>query len=367
VNKKVLFISHEASRSGAPILLLNLIKLLKENSSLHIEVLIKEDGSLTEEYRKIAKTTILYRKDKDVLQRVKRIFIRLFTKQFFGNFDLVISNTITNGDIDWLIKKYYHVFTYVHEFKEVIDAVTTKEELNKIKAHTSMFLSPSKAVTQNLITNLSIETNKIKWLPYYVPDLFSKKEKYRIEIRRQLGIPPHAFIIGGMGSLEKRKGTDLFFLVAKELIKTDGGLFFIWCGGNEMSFEWQQYQSAITENSLEKYFLLLPQSEHPISMMSCFDMFFLSSREDPYPLVMAESAMMQLPIVYFKNTGGVDEFVSDNGGFGVSAFDIKQVCQHIQTLKNNVDVRNEFGKTNREKYLRWHSKEPVLKIFKQLI
>ena len=39
--KKILFISHDATRTGAPILLLNLLRLLKETGVYQISILLK--------------------------------------------------------------------------------------------------------------------------------------------------------------------------------------------------------------------------------------------------------------------------------------------------------------------------------------
>jgi len=48
--KKVLFIGHDASRTGAPLLLLELIKWLTSNSSVKPSVLLKQGGELEAEY-----------------------------------------------------------------------------------------------------------------------------------------------------------------------------------------------------------------------------------------------------------------------------------------------------------------------------
>ena len=41
---KILFISHDAGRTGAPLLLLNMLKWLKGNRDLSFEVLLMKDG-----------------------------------------------------------------------------------------------------------------------------------------------------------------------------------------------------------------------------------------------------------------------------------------------------------------------------------
>ena len=48
---KVLFVSHDASRTGAPILLLNFLKWLKENTEISFITLLKQGGVLEPEFR----------------------------------------------------------------------------------------------------------------------------------------------------------------------------------------------------------------------------------------------------------------------------------------------------------------------------
>ncbi|MEO6630784.1 MAG: hypothetical protein ABIN13_03645, partial [Mucilaginibacter sp.] len=56
---KVLFISHEASRSGAPIVLLHLLKWIKHNTALQFDVLLLTDGPLRSDFEAIAETIVL--------------------------------------------------------------------------------------------------------------------------------------------------------------------------------------------------------------------------------------------------------------------------------------------------------------------
>ena len=55
---RILFISHDASRTGAPIVLLNLINWINKNTSKEIIILLKDTGPLLKEFQKIAPTFI---------------------------------------------------------------------------------------------------------------------------------------------------------------------------------------------------------------------------------------------------------------------------------------------------------------------
>ena len=57
--KRVLFVGHEASRTGAPILLLHLLRWLKQNSGMQFEILLREGGALEGDFAALAPTTVL--------------------------------------------------------------------------------------------------------------------------------------------------------------------------------------------------------------------------------------------------------------------------------------------------------------------
>ena len=57
--KKVLFIGHDASRTGAPLLLLHLMRWLKRNGAIQFEMLLLQGGPLEADYAALAPLTVL--------------------------------------------------------------------------------------------------------------------------------------------------------------------------------------------------------------------------------------------------------------------------------------------------------------------
>ena len=56
--KKVLFISHDASRTGAPLVLLNFLKWFKVNTAIPFLVLLKIDGEMEPEFQELGPTFV---------------------------------------------------------------------------------------------------------------------------------------------------------------------------------------------------------------------------------------------------------------------------------------------------------------------
>ena len=77
---KVLFIGHEASLSGAPLLLLNILNVVKHDPEIGIKIVLKRGGILVNEYKKIGPTI-----------QIKSDNYRMSTNFLYQLFDIVFS------------------------------------------------------------------------------------------------------------------------------------------------------------------------------------------------------------------------------------------------------------------------------------
>src|SRR5947209_1809620 len=106
---KILFISHDATLTGAPILLLNLIKLLKADYSCSIKIVLKNgSGSLVKDFES-AGELLIWKKtgNSNLLRRIKKRLSTILTlgkandrkiQRWIDESDIVFTNTVTNGD-----------------------------------------------------------------------------------------------------------------------------------------------------------------------------------------------------------------------------------------------------------------------------
>jgi glycosyltransferase involved in cell wall biosynthesis len=351
--KKVLLISHEASRTGAPILFLNLLHLLK-SKGFDVEVLLKQDGDLKEDFEKLAKTTVLYSNGSTLLQKIKRklhyVLVRRRLIKNATNYGLILSNTILNVDLDFFLKLNQNVFTYVHELKLVIDYYTSAAELNIVQQHTSVFLYPSENVKSTLQQKYGINKKPFKYLPYYIPDELNHKSENNSAFRKFYGVDNSKFIVGGMGAISTRKGVDLFLQTAKKVLRKNTDVLFIWCGGQEDSIEFNNLKKEIQEEGLSSVIILVPSVNNPLSYISIFNLFFLSSREDAMPLVAIESSMMKVPVLYFKGAGGIDDFLGKDAGIAAEMENTENCDELICYYYDNPEKLVPIAELARKKY-----------------
>lgn len=141
-SKKILFISHDASRTGAPILLLNFLKYYKTHVSAPFEVLLKKGGILEEEFSQLASAenfNLFESEDKiksnSLLKKLKRKFAKNSQKLYFNKLktyyskagiDIIYSNTMTNGDVLKIFADLNcPIICHVHELEFIIRSNST--------------------------------------------------------------------------------------------------------------------------------------------------------------------------------------------------------------------------------------------------
>src|SRR6185295_9917785 len=171
VVKKVLFIGHDGSRTGAPIVLLHLLRWLKSNTDISFEIVLRGDGELRTEYEALAPVWILNEKLKTPGVMAARIGRRIGLESATGllakqlahrRVDLIYSNTVENWSlVRDLAPLQCPIITHVHELEYWIRYKTRVENFRHTQSLTSYFVAASQAVKRNLVETHQIPESKI--------------------------------------------------------------------------------------------------------------------------------------------------------------------------------------------------------------
>ena len=378
--KNILFVSHDANRAGAQILLLRFLRLLKNDEDLEFSILLKDGGIIENEFAEIA-PTYFWKRPKSLGKRsfISKLYKKIINKDIHKlkvlqtlkkqNFDLIVSNTIANGDILPTLKSLdVPIKTYVHELEMGIQQYTKPEYFENVRTLSSSFIACAESVKENLIKNHQVDTTLIKVLPSLLPEsaLNYKVDKLANEMLRiKHEIPLNAFLIGGMGTVDLRKGVDIFLQVANKL-KCNSDIFLLWVGGQEHETEYKNFLIDKNRLGLNNIFFQ-PSVENPLDYMAIFDVFFVSSREDPYPLVVLEAAMLSKPILCFDKAGGAKDFVQDDCGATIEYLNVDSVVDKIKELKENKALIEQMGNCGRRKVLERHNQEVAFQSFVDIL
>ena len=369
--KKILFISHDASRTGAPILLLRLIEQIKNYANFEVLILLKNEGELKEDFEKLGKTYLWngHIQQAGFLEIFKERFChkigikRLTAKQKYhlailkeiNEADIIFNNTITNAALlkDLSIKGK-KIFSYFHELHLITQSNCSKEDIAYLNDISEKIFVPSKAVKNFLIKDYNISPDRIAFLRYVIPEPKYPAKNSDIAAKKVIH-DAKAFLIGFCGTIHWRKGYELLPLLAKRIVsdKKITGINFVWIGANKNSNEYLILKNDLEKLGLISYFTFI-QPEKDIEPYLCqLDVLVLPSREDAFPLVVLEAAHYEVPCVYFSNAGGIGEFLGSDAGIAVEYLDIDGMADAIIGLKQDADYNARLGKRAKEKIIEY--------------
>jgi glycosyltransferase involved in cell wall biosynthesis len=366
--KKVLFISHEADRSGAPIVLLRLLRWLKSHSGLQARVLLQRGGELRAEFEAVAPTLLAtdsagpgpaarFLSRLPLAGRLARhdVFKPLRERLGAEGIGLVYSNTVDNGSLSPLIEALNcPVVTHVHELDFIIRSYVGLGEFEKVRRHTTHYVAGSNVVADNLVNSHGIPRDAITVVREFVDCSAVDPEGHNADralVRERLGVRPDTVVVLALASMEWRKGPDLFVQVARRLHKRRGldGVAFVWVGGKESEPPLHECRHDLGRLGLDRYVHLLGPVPDPVPYFAASDVFLLTSREDPYPLVMLDAALFGNPVVCFASSGGGPEFVGDDSGVVVPYLDVEAMADAVGALVDDADLRRRLGRAGGQK------------------
>lgn len=377
---KIIFISHDATRTGAPILLLRLIEQIKLSTDFEILILLKNGGKLQEDFEKLGKTFVwnrLFEKEKkqsrliNFLNRLTKSKNTAQTKQVINKIeifsaingaDFIFNNTIANvAMLKQLPLKGKKVLSYFHELHAATQLISSKEEVSFLSDISEKIFVPSEAVRNFFVSGYNISEEKIAILKYIIPEPKTISRRINSNGASDDDKKNH-FIVGLCGTIESRKGFDLVPLIIKKIVKEKKilDIHFIWIGADLHSLEYFLLKNDLRKLGIEAFFSATAPVNNIEWNLSQLDLFLLPSREDAFPLVVLEAAYQGLPCIYFTDSGGIKEFSGNDAGVPIDYLDIDQMVKEIVHLKTNDQLRITLGERAKEKITEYSNHKKII-------
>jgi glycosyltransferase involved in cell wall biosynthesis len=355
----VLFVCHQASRTGAPILGYNIIKRLRQR--YNVVTLILNDGVLFDDFASLSNAVVgpvsnvvdFHYADAEALAKRLRATFPI---------EYAILNTIdTRAMFEPLMKEMVPSVALIHEFPEHMAVYGQKpadmgrwlEWTNEIVFSTGIVA----AALQKEYPHLAQRPVHI------VPQGRSELPPGKVDTQRPQGDglrkmlrPPGAendLIILGCGTIIERKGLDLFAkcaaLVAK--ITTERPVRFVWIGSAPPHDTYSPHlRKSLAAKGYDQAITIIDEVPDLEPAYTSADVFFLSSRLDPLPNVAIDSALRGLPVVCFADTGGIADLLASNPATDMGVvphLDVNAVAGVIVRLANDEPSRAALGEATR--------------------
>ena len=170
-----------------------------------------------------------------------------------------------------------------------------------------------------------------------------------------MSMPDDAFIVGGSGSISQNKGVDIFVEVAARVrskMADDGSrpIRFVWLGGHyDDEFSRRLFQDRNNPDATEPV-AFLGAVTNPIDYYRRFDLFFLSSREDAFPLVVIENASVGTPVLCFDRCNGSVEVLDPTNAYLIPYPDVEAAAEAVITAYQKPETLQRKGENIRARF-----------------
>lgn len=318
----IMVVSHEASRTGAPILALDLVQRFGEKYDV-ISFLIR-GGDLIKEFHTASFAVIEFlgttRHDKDISRS-----IRFLAKKFDIHF-AIINSLESRHVLPPLAREFIPTISLIHEF---ISYTPDKSAPNTAIFWSNKVIYPAPIVRDDSIKHcpealhaslITLPQGKCTTLNDIQNDSSYEIEKNRLAcLFRPEGWHQDTIVILGAGSVQIRKGIDLFICCAKRIseLLPKASCRFIWIGDHykpNNDFNYSCYlKDQITRSGLESTLSIIPPTRHIKAAYELANMMLITSRLDPLPNVAVDGICIGMPVLCFDKTTGIADLLKEGG------------------------------------------------------
>lgn len=266
------------------------------------------------------------------------------------HFDFVYANTVGSLAEGIELKNCLNIPLWLH-IHETERTCRRRKITQGMMQQCDSFISVSSLSTHALL-HYGVSQDKIQLVRPFSDHLSNTD----IEPIKLEGVDEKDFVIGLSGVGGWRKGSDIFPMIVRRLVDKYPQVpcKFIWLGGLNKS----ETPYDIEHLGIANYVITPGLVPNPMEYYKRFDVFLLTSREDPFPLVCMENAALGNPIVMFEGTSGIADLVIDEQtGLHVPYLDIDAMCDAIYRLYADENFREKLGENLRNRLKQYFSKE----------
>ena len=288
--KNILFFGHDAIQAGAQKVLADIIRWFAFHTDYRVYLVLSDVGFMISEYARCAEVYVFHNYNIVIDDRV----LGLLDVEF----EFAYANTVRSAAAaSVIVNKLRHktkIITHLHELDNVLSEFD--KELKLLIDISDMFIVVNPTIRDYLIRKYCVKDKSIIVESPFITAACAESDPIaprRLEARERLHISPNAFVVAGCGTAYSRKGIDLFVEAAIYTLrkKSCGNAYFVWFGdGQDLSAA----QATVLQAGLSTHFSFPGHRADAHRLLACADVFVLSSREDPFPLVCLEAAQVVL-------------------------------------------------------------------------
>jgi glycosyltransferase involved in cell wall biosynthesis len=336
----VLFVGHDGIVAGAQIVLLDVIKWTFEHTNRRILIILLGPGDLVAEYSRYGRILVVQNIDEDA-QLIRRFLINETVR-------FVYANTVASGRFFTPAMRSMlssaRVIAHVHELTNVIQDF--EPEFRQLKACAKKWICASELTREQLVAKWDVSAEDAVTIHAFITPTECPHEQLvtqRAAARQELGLSPSDFVVMGTGTVSSRKGSDIFVETALHAVSAaqpHGGIKFLWIGDGE---DRAKLMGLVRARSASDQVIFVGFRRDANRLIAAADIFLLTSREDPFPLVSLEASRFAIPTLCVRGTTGITEFIGDDAGYVSHSAEPRDLCAELEAIRENANERSLRG------------------------
>ncbi len=345
---KVVVFTHDAYRHGAQLLVKNMARVLTSRFGVEVAIIVLGDGPLVADYRKIAP---IYQIGNDVT-KLSAVLAQL---RQAGYCNAIVNTTVSGWVLPQLKAQGYFAVSLIHELPRLIHEYGLEQTVETIAAQADLIVFPAPQVEAGFAA-IAGELDRDKCLVRpqgsYLP--WHRDPSHSIRIRRELGLKESDKLVINVGYADARKGVDIFLNAARDICARRADVHFAWIGGMTRDAQTWYLEDIAPDSPEAGRIHVIPFTDTPVPYYEAADLFFMSSREDPFPTVVLEALKAGLPVVGLENSGGSADLIAEFGALAprnslseicariTDFLDLPQAEQQQQAVRRQAHIETRF-------------------------
>ena len=347
---RMVLISHSANLTGAPAIALQILQHLSSHENVECYSIIGTSGERLSAFAKAAHT-----------QCTGRPIYTLSTAEIAMIVDELLQVTHDSSPVIAIVNSAESRFFIPELKRRGVKVVSLVHEAATLYGHGSfediaewsdLTIFPSEYVFRNARRVVNLDDDRVRvrgqGMIQSIPERNSGLA--RASVLKHLNLPEDVFLVLGCGTVDFRKGADLFVGAAAEVLRRkrdDQKVCFVWVGHVEHDEFYRLLKSEVIAQGREHEIRFIGKREDTSRFFAAADAFLLTSRIDPYPLVCQEAMAAGLPVIAFQEGGGAAEMVGSEAGICVSLGNISGMADAVLRVLDDPELRARLGAAGR--------------------
>lgn len=376
LDKPILLVSHQATLTGAPRVLADLGRAAAQMGA-SVVFLFVEGGNELESYSRIGHVYLLSQFNNSFEYAARSIISSHDPR-------VAVFNTITTTRYAEILNSLdpdIRCIGWIHELPTVINSFFGGRE-TVINAHTycDKLAFGSDYVRQQFAVEYGLDSESLYVLPYiwkvqFLPSSAKAIDNKAVPVASiaDSSNDKNTILLLGCGTAEPRKGLDIFIRVAYQVLENckeehRSRIKFAWYGCPPYSDNYVDFCKFDAKRlGIDDFIEFKPVSDEFAERLAQATAFMLTSREDPYPLVILDSMANGVPFVCFEDAGGSATIAKSGPGIAIPYGDEQLFAENINYLIDNPATCQQLGRAGKKKVILDHNKRHVLEIFVSLL